>query len=112
QKGMYEEAIAELQKERNLFGGPSRHLAQLGYAYAVSGKRDQAQGVLDEVEEASKLYRPTPITYDRALIYAGLGEKDQAFAWLEKAYQVRHGAMALYKVEPMLDSLRSDPRYA
>jgi hypothetical protein len=46
------------------------------------------------------------------LIYAGLGEKDQAFAWLEKAYQERHPYMILIKVEPVFQSLHSDPRFA
>jgi hypothetical protein len=49
--------------------------------------------------------------YSIALIYTGLGEKEQAFAWLEKAYEDRSSLMIYLKVEPMLDSLRSDPRF-
>lgn len=47
----------------------------------------------------------------RALIYTGLGEKDQAFDWLEKAYEERQPYFNLFKVEPVFDSLRSDPRF-
>ena len=49
--------------------------------------------------------------YFIALVYVGLGEKDQAFAWLEKAYQERHPYLILIKVEPVFDVLRSDPRF-
>lgn len=52
------------------------------------------------------------VTYSVALIHAGLGEKDQAFEWLEKAYAVRDQGLANLKVFPTLDPLRSDPRFA
>ena len=50
-------------------------------------------------------------TYGIAIIHAGLGEKDQAFEWLEKAYEVRDLGMVFLKVDPTLDPLRSDPRF-
>jgi hypothetical protein len=50
-------------------------------------------------------------SYHIALIYTGLGEKDQAFQWLEKAYQERSDLLVYLKVEPMFDRLRSDPRF-
>ena len=50
-------------------------------------------------------------TWTMAVIYARFGEKDQAFAWLEKAYQERHDMMVALNVEPALDNLRSDPRF-
>ena len=50
--------------------------------------------------------------YDIALIHLGLGEKDQAFAWLERAYEERCPTLEFLKVEPSLDPLRSDPRFA
>jgi hypothetical protein len=70
-------------------------------------KRYQA---LDELKALSNRRYVSP--YSIALIYAGLGEKDQAFAWLEKAYEDRSSLMVYLKVEPMLDSLRSDTRFA
>lgn len=73
-KGMYEEAIAELQK--------SGYLGDLGYAYAVLGKRDQALKLLAELKERSKQEHVDP--FDFAQLYTGLGEKDQAFEWLKR----------------------------
>ena len=66
--------------------------------------------MLDQLEELSKSRYVSP--YDRATVYAGLGEKDQAIAWLEKAYQERSDGLVFLKVEPKFDGLRSDPRFA
>ncbi|HET8670970.1 MAG TPA: protein kinase, partial [Candidatus Saccharimonadales bacterium] len=109
EKGMYEEAIAEINKAITLSEGNTRAVATLGYAYAVAGKRGEAQKVIVELNEQSKLRYVSP--YFIAVIHAGLGEKDQAFAWLEKAYQERHPYLTLLKVEPVFDNLRSDPRF-
>lgn len=108
QKGMYEEAISEFQKAGDNSGG-SPFLADLGYAYAIAGKSAEAEKVLDELEgEAAKRYISP---FDIAIFYTGLGEKDRAFGWLEKAYEDRNGTLAWLKVDPKLDSLRSDPRF-
>jgi tetratricopeptide (TPR) repeat protein len=93
-----------------LSGGNVRHIATLGHAYAVAGKRDEALKILDELQRPAAQKYVSPFFV--ALIYAGLGEKDQAFAWLEKAYQERHPYMILIKVEPVFQSLHSDPRFA
>lgn len=108
QKGMYEEAIAELQQV--LSGSGDRDdVAALGHAYAMSGKRDQAQGMLAELEKRAKQeYVPS---YDVAIIHIGLGETDQASEWLEKAYEERSYWLTFLRVDPLLDSLRSDPRF-
>jgi serine/threonine-protein kinase len=110
EKKMYEEAIAEIQKAIGLSSGHARAIATLGYAYGVSGKRVEAQKVLDELKERSTRSYVSP--YFIALIYTGLGENDQAFEWLEKAYNERHPYLTLIKVEPVFDSLRSDSRFA
>ncbi len=102
QQGKYEEAIAMFEK-----AGTGRTLA---HCYAVAGKRDRALKVLNELEELSKQGYVDP--YDTALIYSGLGESDQAFEWLEKAYKEHDSRLLKLKVEPALDSLRSDPRFA
>ncbi len=67
--------------------------------------------VLDKLNELSK-QRYVP-TYSMVMIYAGLGEKDKAFEWLEKSYEDRslETAFCSIKVEPALDPLRSDPRF-
>ena len=112
QKGMYDEAIAGFKKGIALRGGTewSFSMSGLGHAYGVAGKKAEARAVLDELEQRSRQeYVPADSI---ALVYAGLGEKDQAFAWLEKAYNEHAFKMAWLKVEPGWDSLRSDPRFA
>ncbi len=75
----------------------------------MAGKRAEARKVIDDLAELSKRKYVSPLFI--AGIYAGLGERDQAFAWLEKAYQERPPSMTLIGVEPVFDSLRSDPRF-
>jgi hypothetical protein len=83
-------------------------LACLGYGYALGDRRQEAQKVLDQLNEISKeKYVPA---LHRAIICAGLGEKDMAFEWLEKAYE-EHFMIAV-KVNQAFDPLRSDPRFA
>ena len=103
----FPEAIAEIQKAGQ-FG--VMQTATLGYAYAVSGNRAEAEKVLGHLRSlATQKYVP-PFTI--ALIYSGLGDKDQAFAWLEKAYGERSVWLTWLKVDPKFDSLRTDPRFA
>ena len=112
QKGMYDEAIAGFQKGITLRGGTewSFSMSGLGHVYGLSGKKAEARAVLDELQRTSRQqYVPADSI---ALIYAGLGEKDQALTWLEKAYEEHAFKMAWLKVEPQWDSLRSDPRFA
>ena len=110
QKGMYKEAIAQLQKARELSGEDPETIAELGYAYALAGRRAEAQDVLNEMNELAK--RRYFLPYFFASVYTGLGDKDQAFAYLEKAYDVSHPGLALVNVDPKFDPLRSDPRFA
>lgn len=109
-KGMYNEAVVEAQKTIDLLGGDNLGLtAVLGYMYAASGRREEAEKILSEVVELSKQRYVPP--YGVALIYTGLGQKNQAFQWLEKAYEDRDHWLVDLKSHPMLDSLRSDPRF-
>jgi serine/threonine protein kinase/Flp pilus assembly protein TadD len=108
QKGMFEEAITELKKAINFSGG-DLSLAGLGHAYAVSGKRDEAQKLLKELSEQSQHRYVSP--YHMAMISAGLGEKEQSFEWLDKACKDRSGWLVFIKVDPNLDGFRSDPRF-
>jgi len=110
QKKMYEAAVAEFQKASELFEGEPIGLAGLGHAYAVSGRTAAARKVLEELNQLRQ--RRYVSAYFMALPYAGLGEKDQAWAWLEKAYEERASWLSdQFKVDPRFDSLRSDPRY-
>ena len=107
QKGMYAEAAATFQELNKVV--PGHGLASLARADALAGKTDEAQKILAQLREPSGRRSVSP--YGVAMIYAGLGDKAQTFAWLEKAYQQRAWAMVFLKVEPQLDGLRSDPRF-
>jgi TolB-like protein/Tfp pilus assembly protein PilF len=108
QKSMYKEAIAEFEKALVIAPGNTLALAGLGYTYAVTGRRAEAQKVLDQLNELSKQkYVPA---WSRSIIYEGLGQKDKAFEWLEKAYEER--SIYAIKADLAFDPLRSDPRFA
>jgi DNA-binding winged helix-turn-helix (wHTH) protein/TolB-like protein/Flp pilus assembly protein TadD len=108
QLGKYEEGIAEIKKAIS-FREETRAIATLGHAYAVAGRHAEARKVIDQLEQLSKRKYVPP--YFIAVIYAGLGERDKMFAWLERAYQERHPFMTFIGVEPVFDPVRSDPRF-
>ncbi len=109
-KGMYDEAIKQYRKTHQTLSGKGLEpTACLGYIYALSGRRGEAQKVLDQLRGLSD--QGYELHYHTALIYLALGDKDQAFAWLEQAYNERDEELGLLKVDPMLDSLRADPRF-
>jgi tetratricopeptide (TPR) repeat protein len=108
EKGMYKEAIAEFLNRKQTDQVSVPFLGHSGNAYARAGNKADAQKAIQQLIELSKQKRGT---YEVAIIYAGLGEKDRAFEWLERAYQVRDKAMTCLKVDPPLDPLRSDPRF-
>jgi serine/threonine protein kinase/Flp pilus assembly protein TadD len=109
QTGMFEEAIAEFQKARIHKDNP-HPMAGLGHAYALAGKRSEAFAILDEMKEQSKrTYVPS---YYLAAIHLALGQREEAFEWLENAYQERYCFLVYLKAEPMFDRLHSDPRFA
>jgi serine/threonine-protein kinase len=110
QKARYEEAIAAAKKASSLSPSDLRTVSALGHAYAVSGQTSEAVNILDQLKELSRQRYISP--HDMAIIYTGLGEKEQAFAWLDKAYADRSWPLPLLKVDPRFDSLRSDPRFA
>jgi len=108
QQGQYQDAIEEMQKSLELGGLDER--GQLGHLYAVSGQRGEAQKLLNQLQEESKEKYVSP--YNIAMIYEGLGDKEHAFAFLEKAVTDRDSNIAQIKVEPIFDGLHSDPRFA
>lgn len=108
EKGDYSEGIQELEKAKTLEPKPLE-IGNLGYAYAKSGRKDEARKLLADLKEQSKRRYVAPFWI--AMIYVGLDEKDDAFAWLEKAYQDREWWLIWIKMDPKLDSLRSDPRF-
>lgn len=107
-KGMYPEAIADFQKGVKLSGSPLM-LALLGHAYAASGKKADAERVLGDLQDLQG--RQYVSAYTVAAIYAGLGDKDQAFKWLEKANEEHDIWLMNLKVDPVFSKLRSDRRF-
>ncbi|MCI4352640.1 MAG: tetratricopeptide repeat protein [Thermoplasmata archaeon] len=110
QKGLYDEAIAELRRAVELSGGSTISLAVLAHAYASASQEPEARKILAELMERSR-HRYLP-SYWIALIFTGLGDTDQAMAWLERACDERSSWLVWIKVEPRFDRLRSDPRFA
>ncbi|MGH9704524.1 MAG: protein kinase domain-containing protein, partial [Candidatus Acidiferrales bacterium] len=110
QKGRLPDAIAEYQRAVELEPDNAENWANLAHADALSGKKAEAQKILDRLQQMSAHNYVAP--YNFAAIYAGLGEKDQAFAYLDRAYADRSGFLAFYlTTDSRLDNLRSDPRY-
>ena len=108
-RGQFDEAIAIYEKAAVLSGREPGVLGFLGMSYGFAGRKDEADRVLQELLELDRRRYVTPAAV--ANVYIGLGNKDQAFVWLEKAYQERSNYLAYLKVFPLVDSLRSDPRF-
>src|SRR5260370_14350303 len=107
QKHMYDEAVAELRKAVQFSGGSTTCIANLARAYVVSGKRSEAVKLLSDLKK-----RSTPgysNASEIAMIYASLGDTDQAMNWLEKGYYERFNPGVLLR--PGFDPLRSDSRF-
>ena len=99
----------EYQKAKALNDDPSV-LGVLARAYALSGNRAEAQKILDQLKALAKERYVT--AYSFALVYLGLGGKEEALRWLEKSYEDHAGAdIGWIRVDPLLDSLRNDPRF-
>ena len=107
-KRMYTDAIREFQQARAAGGCPCE-LAALAYAYAVPGNRDEALGILRQMKALSQ--QSYPFSYLIAEVYAGLGDKDSAFEWLNRAYKERDGQLTSLELDPFVDSLRADLRF-
>ena len=107
-KGNYAEAIAEYRKALALNDDPWVK-ALLARSLAKSGQRDEAIKLLGELQsESARRYVPSS---GLAVVFGALGEKDKAFAWLEKDVTERTPRPALFSVNPVFDDLRDDPRF-
>jgi eukaryotic-like serine/threonine-protein kinase len=109
EKGMFAEAIAEARRATELSTTQTVSVALEGYALAKLGKPGEARDVLDRLLKLSKERFVPP--YHIAFIYNGLGDRDQAFEWLERGFEQRDPKMAFLKVEPRWNNLRDDPRF-
>jgi DNA-binding winged helix-turn-helix (wHTH) protein/TolB-like protein/Tfp pilus assembly protein PilF len=109
QKAMYGQAIATYQKGLGQGGRQSQLLAALARAYALAGERNKSVKTLAELRDVSRQGYLNSYTF--AVVYIGLGDKDQTLSWLEKAFQDRSSVLLWLGVEPMFASLRDDPRF-
>jgi TolB-like protein/DNA-binding winged helix-turn-helix (wHTH) protein/tetratricopeptide (TPR) repeat protein len=109
QKGMHREAIAAFQTALNSLGRDPKIEGELGYAFATAGRRTESLAMLQGLVDLSATRYVSP--YSIALVHAGLGNREQALDWLDKAYEARSDYMVYLTLEPMLDGLRSDPRF-
>ena len=107
-KQMYPEAITEYKETIKLTGHDSSTQSFLGYALAMSGRRNEAQAILKELQDSKEEYVSPG---ELAILYAGLGNKEEAFAALDRAYDAHDPQMQYLKIERHYDSLRSDPRF-
>jgi tetratricopeptide (TPR) repeat protein len=108
-QGRNAEAIVAAEKAADLTKRASITLGDLGYVYAVAGKRAEAFDKIKELE--AKYVKRQAIGQYIAAVYMGLGDKDKAFEWLEKDFQERNGKMPEIRWQLQFDLLRDDPRY-
>jgi TolB-like protein/Tfp pilus assembly protein PilF len=109
EKGRHPEALEALRRAVPLSGNGPRYLAGLGHRCAVAGEAEQARALLSALEKLSKQRYVS--AYDFAVIYAGLGESESVFGWLEKAYEERSMWVALVNADSRFDPFHSDPRF-
>src|SRR5687767_1312046 len=108
-QGRYAEALREAHKGAELSNRSNASLALLGHVYAKLGQQGDTEAVINELE---KRYADRfADARDLVVVYAGLGAKDKAFAWLEKAFKDRSVFLAFLRLEPLMESLNSDPRW-
>ena len=109
QKGMMEQALEEFRDLLSISDSNTGVNASLGHLYALTGNSSEARRMLDRLQGMSK--KRYVSSYDFAVIYAGLGEKEQAFTWLERAYDEHSLRPVWLKFDPRLDGLRGEVRY-
>jgi serine/threonine-protein kinase len=119
QKGMHDEAIAELRKlikapaigaiPDQVVEAESEASASLGFAYGMAGKQAEARAIISQLDALSKKRYVSPLYF--AIVYAGLKDNDKAVEYLNKAFEARHPGLVLIRIEPMFDGLRGDARF-
>jgi eukaryotic-like serine/threonine-protein kinase len=108
EKGMFAEAVAAFEQVIRLKGDTPSVQVYLAYAHAKAGRRDRAEAILRRLQEGGKYVSPAEL----ATVYAGMGDKERALGELEKAYAARDSQLQFLGVDPALDSLRAEPRFA
>lgn len=110
QLGRPEAALEALATAIGLSGGNSKPVSLRGYFLARAGRTTEARAVIASLEETSRKRYVPP--YAMAPVYAGLGDADATFDWLERAYAARDVPMIYLPVDPKRDRYRADPRFA
>ena len=105
----YAEALTEAQKSTQLADRSNASLALLGHVYARLGQRSETDAVIKELER--RYAKKEADGRDLVVVYAGLDDKDKAFTWLEKAFADRSVFLVFLKLEPLMETLHSDPRW-
>ncbi|MGC2193904.1 MAG: hypothetical protein WA628_04455 [Terriglobales bacterium] len=109
QKGMFPEALACIESERKAYGDGPWDWSELAYLYGRSGQTAQARRALIKLERLERRQPMDPAVF--VLAHLGMGNNDQAFTWMRKAYEQHSIALTTLKVDPIFDPLRGDPRF-
>ncbi len=105
---MFADALADIEKWRRIDDVPSTWAIE-AYVYGRSGQQVKARRALERWQQLNRRRQMDPAAI--ALAYVGMGNKDEAFAWLQRAYSERSNALTALNVDPIYDPLRSDPRF-
>ncbi len=108
-KGMYPKAITECESAIEKYGRQPQFLATLGFAYGASGKRREAEAIVNELETSWRRHYFSPVNI--ALVHTALGNKDRALFWLAKGVEGRDPQMIWLRLEPQFESIHADPRF-
>ena len=108
-KGVYQQAIAEFEQWFDLSQGDPAAIAALAHTYAVWGQRAEAEKRLAQLQTLSKTQYVPP--FDVAMVHMGLGDKNRALEWLDKAYEEQSAFLIWIRVDPRFDSLHVEPRF-
>ncbi len=109
QQSRFVEAVAEFQEVASVYGSDPVHMASLGHAYGLIGRRGEALRIVQELEVRSKqAYTPS---YYVAWVYAGLDQDEDTLRWLEKAFEEKASLVVLLRLDPLFNRVRSDPRF-
>jgi tetratricopeptide (TPR) repeat protein len=108
-KKMYPEAIANSERGIARLGRETIHLGYLAVVYGLAGKKNETQRIISELKERSRHHYVFSSVF--AYAYLGLGNRDQALTFLERAHDEQDPGLFLSKVSPLLDPLRSEPRF-
>lgn len=108
-KGMYAKVITECESAIKKYGRQPPILAALGFAYGASGKRREAEAIVNEMESSWRRHYFSPVNI--ALVYTALGNKDRAFFWLAKGVEASDPQMIWLRTEPQFESIHADPRF-